>query len=258
MFIKNYGLNLLALPGRRVRCGSVYIKDGKQLTAPGELAAIVCPPISLPEPDFDPRMAELSGTWSGRVSVKAGFGLLQTFLTALGASGLVKELSTSIERTQATTIRFRFQSASRKSISPTALADVLKGREFITDHAWVKKGNRYFAVASVVSSQSLSIEGHDARDTAVHLGTELTTVGKFDGDAKAERTVDTELVYKASEPLAIAVELYELVWDEGHMQLTFSTPKGHVPVLGVTDDDPPDPVLIGDDEEALISPIESR
>jgi hypothetical protein len=256
MFLDRYRMNLLALPGRRVRCGSVYIKHGRGVTAPGDLAGIVEPRISLPAPFFEDRLPDLSSSWSGKVTVTAGLGLLETFLTALGAASLVDELRGSVTRTHSRSLAFRFRQASRESLSPTALARALEGCRFTEGNAWIRKGNRYFAVAAVVSSPSISVQGRDAREAVVDLGAGLATVGKLEGEVRAERQTETELLYRAEKPLAVAVELYELRWDDDRGQLMFNTPKGPLPLVGVADDEPPDPVLIGDDEDAFIAPVE--
>ena len=53
-FLKDYQVNLLSMPGRRVRCGSVYIKQGKRITAPGLLSEIIEPELTLESPRASP------------------------------------------------------------------------------------------------------------------------------------------------------------------------------------------------------------
>jgi hypothetical protein len=169
-FLDHYKVNLLSMPGRRVVCGSVYVKQGKQVTAPGLLSEIVKPELILRRPFKEPKLADLSGVWSGSVSLDVGIALLHNFLAALGAAGLIDKLRASIEHTDVHSVRFRFREVSRESISPMALGNALAGHQLNWDNGWVKDGNQYFAVASVLRSASISIQGRDQRDAAVGLG----------------------------------------------------------------------------------------
>src|SRR5262252_1587543 len=98
-FLDHYRANLLSMPGRRVKCGSVYIKEGGRITAPGLLSDIVEPPLVLAEPFKEEDLADLSGTWSDSVSFRIGIGLLENFLTMMGAAGLVDKLRASVGET---------------------------------------------------------------------------------------------------------------------------------------------------------------
>src|ERR1700691_71927 len=120
-FLDHYQVNLLSMPGGRVGCGSVYIKEGKRVTAPGSLSDLVEPAITLAEPYHEPDLADLSGTWSGSVSLNLGIGLLHNFLTALGAAGLINKLKASVQPTSVKNIAFRFREVSRDSLSPISL-----------------------------------------------------------------------------------------------------------------------------------------
>src|SRR4051812_19820378 len=95
IFLRQYRMNLLKLPGSRVRCGSVFVKQGKALTAPGALADLVEPALELPAPYLETNLPDLRGTWSRTISTQLGLGLLENFLAALGAPGLIDELRAS-------------------------------------------------------------------------------------------------------------------------------------------------------------------
>jgi hypothetical protein len=255
-FLDHYQVNLLSMPGRRVSCGSVYIKEGKGLTAPGSLSDIVKPAITLDEPYHEPYLADLSGTWSGSVSLNVGIGLLRNFLTALGAAGLIDKLQTSVQQTSVRNIAFRFREVSRDSLSPTSLGAALVGHR-LARSPWVRDGNQYFAVAAVLRSRSISIQGRDTGDSAADLGVGVATVADVDAKVQVERESQSDVTYSGREALAIGVELYELRWDDGQQEFAFQTPKGPLPVRGLREDQPPDPVFIGDDEDAFIAPEES-
>ncbi|HEX6519037.1 MAG TPA: hypothetical protein VF070_03365 [Streptosporangiaceae bacterium] len=251
-FLDEYQVNLLSMPGRRVRCGSVYIKEGKRITAPGLLSEIVQPELALESPFLEDDLADLSGTWSGSVSLSVGIKLLSNFLNALGAAGLVDKLQASVKETSARNIAFCFKEVSRESLSATGLGTALVGHRLRSSHPWVKKGNRYFAVASVLRSASISIQGRDKQDAAAGLGAGVATIADVNARVQVDRDSDSDVTYRGRDPLAVAVELYELRWDTGLQELVFLTPRGPLRILGLQEDEPPDPVFVGDNEDAFI------
>jgi len=251
VFLRRYRMNLLSLPGNRVRCGSVYVKQGGSLTAPGDLADLVEPELQLPPPYMEPNLPELRGTRSDRVAAQLGFGLLESFLAALGAPGLLDKLRAGAERQRVRGVSFRFRDAARESLSPTALAAALEGHRFQTANAWIKDGNRYYVAAAVVRSPSISIRAHDEAANAVDLGAEVATLASAETAVSVERSQDNELTYRGGEPIGFAVELYELMWDAESSSLAFATPSGPLPVVGFDDGERPESVFVGEDDEAI-------
>jgi len=255
-FLDRYQVNLLSMPGRRVQCGSVYIKEGGRLAAPGSLNDIVEPKITLEKPFVEDQLPDLSGTWSDAVSVNVGLGLMENFLTAIGAVGVIDELRASVRRSNTRNIAFRFEHVSRESLSATGLGAALAGRRLSRSNPWIREGNQYYAVAAVLRSRSLSIQGRDEQDSAVDLGAGLATVVDTEVGVEVQRKSESELVFSGRDALAIGVELYELRWHEDEQELAFHTVKGTLPLRGIEEREPPDPVFIGDEENVLIAPEE--
>lgn len=251
-FLDRYQVNLLSMPGRRVKCGSVYIKEGGRITAPSMLSEIVEPPLALADPFVENDLADLSGTWSDSVSFKIGIGLLENFLNALGAAGLIDKLQASVKETSARNIAFRFKQVSRESLTPAGLGAALAGHRFVQSNAWVKDGNQYFAVTSVLRSGSISIQGRDKQDSAADLGAGVATVADVDAKVQVTRESKSDVTYSGSDPLAIAVELYELSWDGEQQAFVFHTHRGPLHILGVKQGESPDPAFPGDEENAFI------
>lgn len=251
-FLDRYQVNLLSMPGRRVRCGSVYIKEGGRITAPSLLSEIIEPPLVLADPFVEDDLADLSGTWSDSVSFKVGISLLENFLNALGAAGLIDKLQASVKETSVRNIAFRFQQVSRESLSPAGLGTALAGHRFVQSNPWVRDGNQYFAVTSVLRSTSISIQGRDKQDSAVDLGAGLATVADVDAKVQVKRESTSDVTYSGSGPLAIAVELYELSWDSERQEFVFHTLKGPLHILGIKQGEPPDPAFPGDEDNAFI------
>lgn len=254
-FLDLYQVNLLSMPGRRVACGSVYIKEGKRVTAPGSLSDIIAKGIILDKPRVDPDLADLRGTWSDSTSLEVGIGLLRNFLIALGAAGLIDDLRASAQTTNVREIAFRFRRVSREWLSPTGLAAALAGHRFDTANPLVIPGNQYFVVASVLRSKSISIQGRDNAGSAAGLGAGVATVADAKAKVTVERGSEGEITYHGKKALAIGVELYELRWDEERKGFTIHPPKGPLKIMGIKAP-PPAPAFIGDDEGAFIAPEE--
>ena len=254
-FLDRYQVNLLSMPGRRVRCGSVYIKQGGRITAPGSLDDIIEPTVTLPDPFPEDDLADLSGTWSNSVSLKVGIGLLENFLNALGAAGLIDKLKASVKETSVRNIAFRFKQVSRESLTPTALGAALADHHLARSNPWVRDGNQYFAVASVLRSGSISIQGRDKQDSAADLGVGVASVADVDAGVEVQREGKSDLTYSGSNPLAIAVELYELSWDDERQEFAFQTQKGPLHILGIRPGESPDPAF-ADEQDAFIEVAE--
>jgi hypothetical protein len=252
IFLERYRMNLLAMPGNRVRCGSVYVKQGRSFTAPGDLADLVEPDLQLPPPYRESDLPELRGVWSDKVEAQLGIGLLQNFLLALGAAGLVDHVKAHVKRRNVCSVTFRFRDPERESFNPTALGHALEDHRFRGSSPWVSPGNSYYVAAAVIRSPSISIRARDERDNAVDLGAGVATAVEATAGVSLEHGEDNELTYKGKEPIGFAVELYWLGWDDERGSLVFNLPKGPQPVAGFDDGDRPEPVFVGEDDEAVV------
>ncbi len=251
-FLDRYQVNLLSMPGRRVQCGSVYIKEGGRITAPGLLNEIIEPPVTLAKPFVEDDLADLSGTWSNSVSLTVGIKLLDNFLNALGAAGLINKLQASLKETGVRNMAFRFKQVSRESLSPAGLGQALAGHHLARSSPWVRDGNQYFAVAAVLRSGSISIQGRDKQDSAADLGAGVATVADVDTKVQVKQESKSEVTYSGRDPLAFAVELYELRWDDDQQSFVFQTQKGPLHILGIRQGESPDAAVASDDQSAFI------
>src|SRR5262249_15382866 len=171
---------------------------------------------------------------------------------ALGVAGLIDNLQASVKETSVRNIAFRFKQVSRESLSPTGLGTALAGHRLAQSNLWVRDGNQYFAVASVLRSGSISIQGRDKKDAATDLGAGVATVADVDTNVQVTRESTSDVTYSGSDPLAIAVELYELSWDSERQEFAFHTQKGPLLIHGIKEGESPDPAFAGDEENAFI------
>lgn len=231
-FIDEYQLNLLAYPREGAAIGDLYVQDRNGITAPGNVAAFLDPP---PELDIRPRtrtVAGLSGTVSDRVAFKIGVGLLENFLLALGAGGVVSALKAGYSSERTATVQFRFDRAQHESTDIGMLARALAKSRFDSTHPLVSPGNRYYLVSAVVRTSSLAVLAEDERRRAVDLGGEVLKTVNANAGLDAHRSSQGEVTYEGERPLAIGVEVYELAYDEQAGKLLITNPEGALALRG--------------------------
>jgi hypothetical protein len=251
LFLDRYHLNLLPVPRERAACGQLYVKRGRAVSAPGDVRELFEPAVELPPVLPDEVLADIAGTLSEKVTVKVGLSLLESFLVALGAAGVVDKVKAGYQRSSASGARFRFADATRDSMDPLSLGTAFLDRRFIRRHAFVAPENRYYIVGAVVRTPSISILVEDQTSNAVDLGAEAMAVLDAEASVSAERLETGEIRYAGGKRLAIGVELYELRFDEGEQRLEMLTPEDVVdlrrgrPVA-------PSPVFLGEDDDAML------
>jgi hypothetical protein len=251
MFLERYKLNLLAVPRERARCGDVYLRDGARVSSAVDITQLLDESVRLP-PQFDGEpLADLAGSLSDGVSLKLGLGLLQGFLVAIGAAAVVSKVSAGYERGRSAKLRFRFAHVTRDSVDPASLSSVLEGRSFRSTQPLLQHASEYFIAAAVVRSPSISVIAEDSRARKVDLGAEVLAAVDGHAGVAFEAAGDGEVTFRGDTPLAIALELYELRYDEalGSFSMRPQAPDDHVR-LGK--DRTPIPVVVAPGDEALL------
>ncbi len=126
MFLDQFSLNLLQIPRENARVGDLYAVLGDRALPPGRTGDILDPSPELPELKTEP-LGDLAGVVSDAVSVQAGVGLLEGFLTAMGAAGLVADARVRYGSGAVRGLRFRLTDAMRESVSTGELGNALIG-----------------------------------------------------------------------------------------------------------------------------------
>jgi hypothetical protein len=217
-FIDEYRLNLLAIPREGAEPGDLYVRDRHGIAAPGAIASFVTPPPRLPDARRGEVVAGLTGRISRRVSFKIGLGLLQNFLLALGAAGIVDKLRAGYEQGRTASVRFRFDGATRDAVDPGAIGRAVGACALDRSNAFVAEGNRYYLAAAVVRASSLSVIAEDGRERHVDLDADVLQAVSAQAGVEASRTAQGEVTY-SGRPLAIGVEVYELEERDGRLRL---------------------------------------
>jgi hypothetical protein len=231
-FFDKYNLHLLSIPRANTAVGDLYIHDGEHTSASGSVTHFLEPALKIPAGAADEQMADVSGQISQAVSVKAGFGLLESFLTALGAAGIVTKARAGLEAKGAATLRFRFKGATRDSVDAMLLGSKLARHTLKKNHALYRKDYRYYLVTAVVRSPSISIVAESNRARAVDLDVKALKSGAK-AAVRVEQSDKGEVTFAGKKKLAFGVELYELVLDPERHTLKLRLPPGVVRVRTV-------------------------
>src|SRR5262249_38994501 len=155
---------------------------------------------------------------SDAVTVKAGLGLLEGFLAALGASGMVNRVRAHYASSGARTLRFRISDAIRRSVSPVEIGSVLRGCRPLAGHPLAAEGYRYYLSIGVVRTPSLNVISDTAaeRDAGLDVG---TVAAEGSASVAIERIGRGEIKYAGEKALAIGVELVEVEFDRENDQV---------------------------------------
>ena len=248
-FVEHYRLNLLSMPREHVEPGDLYVRDRAGISAPGALAAFVTAPPELPEPRRRELVSGLKGELSHQVSLRVGLGLLQNFLTALGAVGIVDQLAAAYERSRTTSVRFGFGAATRDSVDSGLLARAIGGATLDRDNAFVNEGNEYYVVGAVVRAGAISVVAEAGREQRVELSGEVLQAISAENAVQARRGATGEITYSGRE-LAIGVELYEIKERDGRLRMSS---VDHALTLRGRPQTPTPALLGGLDGDALIA-----
>lgn len=249
--LETYNVNLLPLPRQRAVPGELYIQTGRKVKATsGSISRVIEPDVVLPEP-YTEALPDMTGVASEAVDRKVGLGLLGNFLAAIGVPpGIVDDVKVGYQHSSTARVAFEFDDVTRESIDPFAIGSALVDHRF-KHHPWVREGNRYLVAAGFVRSPSITIQAQDETLRAVDLGAGLVKVLEASAAVSAEQSGEGKIVVRGEQPLAIAVELYELRWDD-EMQ-SFQMGGQREPVALVRGREvAPEPAFPAEDDEALL------
>lgn len=251
-FLDRYSLNLLPLPRAGIECGDLFRRDDAgRISTEFKLSSVVSPPLGELDIDPDEPLAALRGTLSHGRDVEFGLGLLEAFLAALGAAGVLSEVGVHYRRTKGATLAFEFRDATRDSVDPGELGELLIDRRLRDDHPLVLRGSRYYVVSGVARSRSLTVHANNRVTTEAGLKAEAVKAAEGRGTVKVHRESDTTVTYEGDRSLVFGVELYELSPDDATSALRMLTPDGPLHSRGAG---PPklEPAFLGADGDAFL------
>jgi hypothetical protein len=240
-FLDRYSLNLLQIPRTGAAVGDLYSMHGDRSLPPGRVSDFLDPTPHLPRMRRE-RLADLTDVVSDRVSVKAGVSLLEGFLAAIGAGGLSARVGAHYASRSGRELRFRLEEATREFVDVNQLGTALRGCRRQSGHP-LADGYRYYLTVGVVRSQSLTVlaESTSAHDISLDAGLAGMTVAG--GSVKIEDAGKAAVRYRGDTPVAIGVELVELVFDGKEGVVRFKPSDRALRVKGSAQK-----VWIGDDD----------
>ena len=255
-FLDQYGLNLLPQPRERIACGDVFRRDANgNVSSAFALERVVEPAITDDvEVELGEPLGSLEGTLSQARELTVGLGLLQNFLTALGAAGLVDSLGAEYTRNSTGQLRFEFREAEFDSVDAGELGTALIDRRLDNQHPMVLDGSRYFVVTGVARTASLTV--HEERSAGGGAGVDVEALQALSANTQVSvrRDGDTTLTYAGDRRLGFGVQLYELAYDkvDGAEVLRLKTPTGPLHVRGALPQEV-EPALLGLDDDAFLA-----
>lgn len=215
MFLDKYHLNLLSIPREQSEVGDLYVYDGKKVSAPGKLSYFIDGKLIMPKEEKGEVMADVVGTLSFGIAFNLGFGLLEGFLSALGASSVVTKVRAGFEKENTSQVKYRFTKATRDSVDVIQMGASLMGKALKTGHPLYDEDNRYFLVTGVARTPSISIVAESQAGKSINLDLEALKIGELSPSLKAEKTGEGELTFSGDKSLAFGVELLEIAYNAG-------------------------------------------
>lgn len=231
MFLDKYGLHLLYVPKENVAVGDLCVHDGERTSRPGKVTYFLEPPLEMPPVTVGENMADVSGMVSHGVSARVGLGLLEGFLTALGAAGIVNKVRASYEARNANVLKFRFARATRDSVDVLLLGSKLIRHKLVEDHPLYEEGYRYYLVTAVARTPSISIIAENAKTKAVNVDVGAMQIADVATGVSVEKSSEGEVTFVGGKSLAFGVELHELLYDTKRNKLKLKLPPGAIRVL---------------------------
>ena len=254
-FLETYRLNLLATPRADAAVGDLYVETKGRTSSPGSLQHFLTPGFALAETTRDAPMAQVAGAITDAISLRIGLGLLEGFLAALGALGVVDEVKGAYSREGAHALRFSFSDARRDAVDAGWIGAQLIRQQFTPSHALVNPGNRYYLVTGVAKSASLSVGATSKSGRQIELAADVLKAVEAEGKITVSKEREGTYAYAGDTPLAFGVELYELAHDPRANKIKMAIPDGAIRLLAAGERARPvlEPAFIGTaDDDALI------
>jgi len=245
LFLDRYGLHLLAVPRAGAGVGEVYVSDGRRTFPVGDVRHLLLPSLDL-VPQRDEPMADVAGRFTREVGLEAGLGVLEAFLTAIGAAGIIDAVKARYTRSSARSLAFSFENPVRDHVDVLQIGAALVGRRLATEQVFGPGDHRYYVTTAVARSRSLSVQGTADARSAVDVGAELVKVAEADATVEVHLQQDGTVTYAGKDLLTFGIELFEVVPDRAAGELRLAMPNRPLPVRGPDRAQRPPRALVGD------------
>lgn len=255
MFLDKYNLNLLSVPRENARVGDLYVYDGKRTSTPGSITYFLEPPFEIPRVNAGESMADVIGQVSNGMSLNAGLGLLECFLAAMGAAGILTKVRAGYETKGTKTLKFRFAQPTRDWLDGMQVGNKLIGHHIMERHALYVEGYRYYLVTAVARSSSIIITGETQSANSVSLDLEAMKAAEVSAGVSLTKSSEGEVTFSGKKSLAFGVELYELRYDVKRKELRLLL-AGGIQLRGKPAMPDARPVFIGGPEDEAFIAVE--
>jgi hypothetical protein len=106
--------------------------------------------------------------WATRaLDLNIGLGLLESFFSAIGATGIAAKIKAAYEHKGARAVRFKLKNATRDSMDVIEFGNALFDCRLKTTHAFVQRGNGYYVTVGVCRSPSITVSAEQSNQEVV-------------------------------------------------------------------------------------------
>ncbi|MDP9226986.1 MAG: hypothetical protein M3P18_24710, partial [Actinomycetota bacterium] len=231
LFLDRYGLHLLAVPRAGASVGDVFVSDGRRTSPVGNIRHLVRPGLELAPHRGEP-MADIAGRSTREVGLEAGLGVLEAFLTAIGAAGIVDAVNARYSHGSARSLAFSFEDPVRDHVDVLEVGAALLDRQLVAESVFGPGDHRYYVTTAVARSRALSVQGRADNRSAMEIGAEVVKVAEADAAVEVRLGQDGKVTYAGKDWLAFGVELFEVLPDSEAGILRLAMPGGPVSVRG--------------------------
>ncbi|HET7000505.1 MAG TPA: hypothetical protein VFI33_04325 [Puia sp.] len=244
-FVDHYGLHLLPIPREKISLGDLFVTDGKNVSAPGNIKDLLTPPIKIPKKSSNEEMGNIAGKFSNSLNFQLGLNLLENFLRALGVGDAALKLELGFNKNRNGSVRFAFQDPRRDSANVILMGTELIKTKIDSKHPIFNPGYKYYLTTATVKSSSISISTESADSNQGMYDLSAFDAVRSDGKVQISASQDGAITFQGSKSLIFGVELHELELDEQSNSIYLTIPDSAITVRTKQTDLEIPTVLIG-------------
>ncbi len=214
VLLDQYGVHPLLIPREHVSIGDVCVWNGRVTAATTSVGALLQPAPALTPVLVGERMADISSIRSGSFDFNAGMRFLSSFLQHVPAlASHAADVRASYEGASTAALDFRLTDLSRDSIDWGTFMMSLAPCQLRTAATFWTDRDRLYVVTAVWRARSVSVRARTKAGQAAQVRAGAMGVASGGASVAADHSDGDAILYEGDRPLAVAVEVMELVRD---------------------------------------------
>jgi hypothetical protein len=248
-FVSDRGYTMLRNMRTGVQPGQVWLEIDGRYDPVGHVNSLLADKLKLPKAT-DERLVGLNATRSHAVDAGIALDVLGPALLALGAPALLGEVKASISGMHDAAFRVELSNVIDRGIPIAEIAKGLPASRLDTSVTKTLVRARRIAIATnVMLANGLVLEATTKAGGALALKVGAKLLGSVGGGVTVEKRNDSTLSFAANTPIAVAVRLYNLVYNTSDSSMWFDKYEGNAVLEGRSPAPPPVLYLDGVDGE---------